>query len=160
MIPATPEYDSPTSNFEYEIDKSGTAEITGYITNAENLKIPSEIDGHPVTALSDLSFTKCTNLVSVEIPEGIRTIGDYAFSECKNLSSIAIPDSVVSIGAYAFEECSNLMFIDLPDGLQEIGEGAFSGCSELATVTIPGGCRENREADIQRLLKPVKCNNS
>lgn len=137
--PATPEYDSPTSNFEYEIDKSGTAEITGYITNAENLKIPSEIDGHPVTALSDLSFTKCTNLVSVEIPEGIRTIGDYAFSECKNLSSIAIPDSVVSIGAYAFEECSNLMFFDLPDGLQEIGEGAFSGCSELATVTIPAG---------------------
>lgn len=135
----TPEYDSLMSNFEYEIDKSGEAEITGYTANVENLKIPSEIDGHYVTALSDLSFTNCTNLVSVEIPEGVKMIGDCAFSGCKNLSSIAIPNSVVSIGAYAFEECSSIVLIDFPDGLKEIGEGAFSGCSELATVTIPVG---------------------
>ena len=105
---STAEYDSLMSNFEYRVGNSGNAEITGYITNAEMLKIPSEIDGHPVTALSDYCFARRTALVSADIPESVKTIGIQAFSGCENLTTITIPDSVTCIGASAFEGCSNL----------------------------------------------------
>ena len=136
---STAEYDSLMSNFEYRVGNSGNAEITGYITNAEMLKIPSEIDGHPVTALSDYCFARRTALVSADIPESVKTIGIQAFSGCENLTTITIPDSVTCIGASAFEGCSNLILADIPKGLKEIGQSAFSGCSKLSAATIPMG---------------------
>lgn len=49
-----------------------------------------------------------TRIVTVEISEGITTIGPYAFYDCENAADIVIPDSVVEIGAYAFSGCFNL----------------------------------------------------
>lgn len=131
----TAEENSPISNFRYDVDKNGNAEITGYVTNTDVLNIPSEIDGHPVTSVR--CFNGRTDLVSVTIPEGVRVIGISAFSGCENLITITIPDSVTCIGASAFEGCSNLILADIPKGLKEIGQSAFSGCSKLSAATIP-----------------------
>lgn len=133
----TAEENSPISNFRYDVDKNGNAEITGYVANTDVLNIPSEIDGHPVTSVR--CFNGRTDLVSVTIPEGVRVIGISAFSGCENLATITIPDSVTCIGASAFEGCSNLILADIPKGLKEIGQSAFSGCSKLSAATIPMG---------------------
>ena len=73
--------------------------------------IPAEYDGLPVTTIGSYAFYKCSNLTSVTIGDSVTIIGDYAFEYCRALTSITIPDSVTTIGDSAFSDCSNLMSI-------------------------------------------------
>ncbi len=73
---------------------------------------------------------------TVEIEEGITTIGSYAFLGCSNLRSVSIPDSMTSIGMGSFNSCSSLGSVDLPANVTVIGRDAFKNCSSLSTVTI------------------------
>ena len=58
----------------------------------------------PTTAISSIPTTY---LQTVVITSG-DTIGNYAFSRCSNLTSVVIGDGVTSIGEKAFENCDNL----------------------------------------------------
>lgn len=53
-------------------------------------------------AIAGSAFEEQTNLISVEIPNGLVHIEGYAFDGCKNLKSVTIPASVEYIGPYAF----------------------------------------------------------
>ena len=61
------------------------------------------------------SFSSCTNLKSITIPNSVTTIGDSAFSSCSSLTSISIPNSVATIGSSAFSGCSNLTSVIFDD---------------------------------------------
>ena len=62
-----------------------------------NLQIPKG-----VTTIGDAAFYSCTSLASVTILDGVTTIGDGAFSNCTNLASVTIHEGVTTIGSYAF----------------------------------------------------------
>jgi hypothetical protein len=47
-------------------------------------------------------IAKRVSLTSIEIPDGVLTIGDYAFCYCDSLTSITIGSGVTNIGNYAF----------------------------------------------------------
>jgi uncharacterized protein YjdB len=81
-------------------------------------------------------FSKCESLVSIALPDGIKTIGDYAFQDCKKLSQVSLPASVTSIGGYAFSGTA-LTEIDLPPGLTAISNYTFEKCNKLVAITIP-----------------------
>ena len=83
------------------------------------------------------AFSEITNIKSIIIPCSVTSIGDYAFFRCTGLTSITIPDSVTSIGRSAFDGCTGLTSITIPDSVTSIGSHAFSGCTGLASVTIP-----------------------
>lgn len=68
---------------------------------------------------------------SVEIGDGVTSIGQGAFYHCDKLTSISIPSSVTSICGYAFAGCSNLTTINIPESVTYIGNGVFSGCNKL-----------------------------
>ncbi|MBQ4142647.1 MAG: leucine-rich repeat domain-containing protein [Thermoguttaceae bacterium] len=42
---------------------------------------------------------------SVEIPDGVTSIGDEAFRDCDSLTSVTIPESVTCIGENVFRNC-------------------------------------------------------
>ncbi len=90
-----------------------------------------------VTSIGDKAFYGCTNLNSVTIPEGVISIGSYAFCSCTSLTSLRIPEGVISMGSYAFNNCSSLMSITIPDSVTSIGNAAFNSCSSLLSITIP-----------------------
>ncbi|MHB1454762.1 MAG: leucine-rich repeat protein, partial [Saccharofermentanales bacterium] len=107
------------------------------------------------------------------IPGSVINIGNYAsFTNCTNLTSLSIPDSVLSFGTYEFYGCSNLtqfivssgnpvfMSIDgvifnklgneiirypagkagdytIPGNVTDIGVYAFYGCEKLTEAIIP-----------------------
>ena len=84
------------------------------------------------------AFYGCSSLTSIEIPNGVTSIGDYAFG-CSGLTSIEIPNGVTSIGSESFYCCENLTSIVIGKGVTSIGDSAFSGCSSLTSIEISNG---------------------
>lgn len=131
--------ETPASNFRYEIDDDGNAKITGSTPHSSTLKIPSEIDGHRVTAIDMWAFSQRNDLTSVVIPNSVTEIGQEAFWNCENLTSITIPDSVTKIEHSTFEGCTSLVSIIIPNGITKIEEETFANCTSLTGITIPNG---------------------
>lgn len=63
-----------------------------------------------ITSIGNLAFTQCDGLTEVEIPYGVNKIGAFAFCDCDNLEEITIPNSVTIIGDHAFYGCNNLEY--------------------------------------------------
>ncbi|MBE6984774.1 MAG: leucine-rich repeat domain-containing protein [Ruminococcaceae bacterium] len=76
---------------------------------------------------------------SVDIAEGVSSIGDYAFYDCNELREVRLPSSVNSIGAYAFYNCLVMKEVLLPSELLQIGEYAFYACRALRDLRLPEG---------------------
>lgn len=70
-----------------------------------------------------------SDIVSVEIPKGIKYIGERAFESCYNLTNIEIPDGVITIGAKAFGYCRGLMTVYIPKTVTTIYYDAFIDCN-------------------------------
>ncbi len=56
-------------------------------------------------------FYSDSSIKSVDIKNGVTSIGNGAFSNCSSLESITIPDSVTNIGDAAFKNCNNLTYL-------------------------------------------------
>lgn len=94
--------------FIYKKNRNGKIGINGY---AEELVIPSIIQGEKITDIGSGAFRYNENLTKVIISEGIETIGVSAFNRCRNLISVAIPKSVTRIGKRAFDGCNDNLTI-------------------------------------------------
>ena len=53
----------------------------------------------------DGAFRNCSSLASVNIADGVTTIGYDTFNNCTSLTSVSIPNSVTVIGSSAFCNC-------------------------------------------------------
>ncbi len=109
---------------------SGTGEMTNWentedvpwYLHSTNVKTVNVGDG--VTSIGDFAFAFCDNLVNVLLPEGLTVIGKGSFG-CSGIESITLPDSLISIGESAFYECVNLKSINIPKSLAYLGNEAF-----------------------------------
>ena len=75
--------------------------------------IPSTYKGLPISTIGLGSFSNCTLLTEIIIPDNITSILGLAFSGCSNLSSVTIGSNVSFVGGYAFLDCSSLANINL-----------------------------------------------
>ena len=120
----------------------------------EEIVIPSEYEGKPVTAVKAQGFAlnRAEGLERIVIPEGVTSIGENAFYNLNTLEGAVLPDSLIEMGMYAFAGCTTLQDIEFGSGLSVIPVGAFGGCA-IASLTLPEtvtdiyydafrGCRE------------------
>lgn len=70
-------------------------------------------------------YSQKNSIKSVNIGNGVTSIGERAFEDCSSLKNITIPDGVTSIGWRAFEVCSSLTSITIPESVTSIGGDAF-----------------------------------
>lgn len=110
---------------------SKTSYVCGCVTAIESFGAVSLI---PDKAFGTSGLYACDKLTTVEIPEGVKTIGPYAFGNCGALESVTIPSTVTGIGESAFYSTA-LTSIVIPSSVETIGAIAFS-CNNLADFTI------------------------
>ena len=73
------------------------------------------------------------DLTEYTIPYGVTSIGDYAFFDCSSIESVNISEGVTSIGYDAFG-CSGLVSVTIPSSVTSIGDLAFCTCRKLVEV--------------------------
>lgn len=132
--------------------ESGTYRISAYKgEDAEDIVIPSMINGVKVTEVGSGNFDYSINLFfgrlsdkikSITLPEGVETIIGHAFSRCKALRTITIPASVKEIWDGAFEDCESLEQVILPGTLKELCFRTFTGCKSLKSIVIPASVKK------------------
>ena len=78
------------------------------------------------------------NLSTYKMHEDTKIIAGYAFYDCACMTSIEIPDGVRSIGYGAFYYCFALTSVTIGNSVTSIGEDAFNSCSALTSVYYKG----------------------
>lgn len=69
------------------IQHEAYVDLTDY-SSAQTL----DVDG--LTDLPDYYLEKNGDIVSIRIPDGVKSIGNYCFSECPNLDTVVFPKSL------------------------------------------------------------------
>ena len=105
------------------------------------------------TNVAPFAFANCTELTTITLAEGIKTIGAHAFDGCKKLNNVTIPksatmpantsasskDVVTTLGNYAFANCtslSNVTYTTTSD-IYVIGTHLFENCTAMTQVKLP-----------------------
>ena len=126
------EESTPNGMLRYELFEDH-AEVCGYQGSDVSLEIPSAVAGKPVTVIADSSLASENVITHVTLPETIQEIGSWSMPH--GLLSVDMPEGLKTIGNYAFSGYSSRE-IHIPDSVEFIGHCAFSG-SELESVTLP-----------------------
>ena len=148
--------------------KGDHAELSSYTGDDEELAIPGEVKGVPVTAIAEGALANnwsitaltlpssvktigadaigCHELVSVDLPAGLEYIGNDAFAGCYDLEHIDLPEGLAYIGRGAFRGLG-AQSVRLPSSLTYLGEGAFTGCRSLTSFEVAEGCSAAKAED-------------
>lgn len=140
-------------------DYSNVADVPWYGDNGQLMKkVTKGIVESGITHLGARTFVKAKNLTSVELPEGLLSIGVSCFNQtglksiqfpstlqkiddnafwCGQIAGdVHIPESVTAIGKNVFNKCP-ITSVNLPEGLQVLGGGAFSETKLTEMPEIP-----------------------
>lgn len=140
-------------------DYSKAADVPWYGDNGQLMKkVTKGIVKSGITHLGARTFVLAENLTSVELPEGLLSIGvscfnqtglksiqfpstlqkidDNAFWTGQIAGDVHIPESVTAIGKNVFNKCP-ITSVNLPEGLQVLGGGAFSETKLTEMPEIP-----------------------
>ncbi|WP_294412878.1 leucine-rich repeat protein [uncultured Ruminococcus sp.] len=163
-------------NIRWELDSDGTLVVRGMgdmgdvgpVKNTPWVKekdlIKKVVISNGITRVGDQNFNSCKNLVSVTLPDTLKTIGFVAFSECSALTSIVIPASVTVVEHEAFKSCSNAE-ITISSTATKIEGGAFSGTKweeeqlEKSPFVVINGVLLAARIDTEKIVIPdgVEC---
>ena len=130
-----------TGQWKYALDGNGAILTDFEEEPSDDLTIPRELDGYPVTRIADYAFYKCYGLTSVVIPDSVTGIGNDAFYGCEDLTL------TVTAGGYAEEYAKNneIPYVTMDAGgqfLYVLNEGGATVTGLVrepaGTLTIPG----------------------
>lgn len=114
--------------------------VMGYANYSDrpgDLVFESEIEGLPVTEISDYAFYYNGAVESVDFGESnITRVGEYSFMSCSMLETVDFRDSnVTTIGLNAFNSCSSLVNAYGLDVVEVFEDDCFAGVG-ITSVTF------------------------
>ena len=68
------------------------------------------------------------NITQVNLPNTVTAINDNVFKNCNRMQTLNMAEGLESIGVEAFSNCTALSSITIPSTVTYIGENAFKGC--------------------------------
>lgn len=165
-----------TSLFSYRQLSDGTLSVYQYDahTVGDKLVIPSTINGKTVKVI-EKSFFPTFSGTEIVLPDTCEEIGDYAFSGCSNLLKVNLPANLKTLGKGTFAQAVNVKFtlsssntylalknncvyskdyavlywasavsgkLTLPSGLQRINDYAFYYNTNITEIVVPSTVTE------------------
>lgn len=132
----------------YDIDaEDGVLTITGYNGTFENglVQIPGSInigteaepDNRTVVCIGNSAFKDRTDVVTLKLPNSVRTLRGSTFMDCVNLTTVQFGSGIRDINNDAFRGCESLTTITIPTSVTTIGPNAFYE-SGLTTINYEG----------------------
>ena len=119
--------------YTYKILSDGTISLIEYSGNAQNVIIPSTIDGKRVKKLDTNAFKNNVSVRTISLPEGLEIIDSYAFSACPNLTSISMPSTLHTLSGLFYKSCPNLKYT-IPDNLTKMCNGSYMEMFKVVTT--------------------------
>lgn len=120
---------------------SGQGEMADWFTNTVPWKdyknsgeITRVIIHEGVTSVSTKAFVSCESLEYAFIPSSMKDID--GFTACSSLKSINLPEGLETIGIQAFCDCDSLKTVIIPSSVNSIGFGAFEWCDSLTEIKV------------------------
>ena len=129
-----------SSDFYVVPYKKGVA-IISYCGQEKYVKVPEQIGGYPVLLVGPDAFAR-SEIVSVQFPDSITTIGDNAFRDCKSLQTVMLPAKLKEVSSGMFMGNESLTQVDIPEGVECIKMWAFLECPSLIKLTVPASVKE------------------
>ena len=90
-----------------------------------------------VTSIGAYAFDGWLNATSLVLPTGLTVVGERAFRGWVAATSLNIPNTVTSIQAMSFYNWNKLEALVIPSSVTSIGDNAFSNCSKVTSLIIP-----------------------
>lgn len=107
------------------------------LDGSEKLETVDMFDG--VGSIGKYAFANCCRLQQISLSNTLSFIFEYAFSGCCSLQSIHLPTSLNRIYDFAFENCSTLTSLHIPNSVVLIGFKALKGCSSIRELYFEDG---------------------
>ena len=82
------------------------------------------------------AFAGCVSLTNIVFGSSLRVIGNQSFTRCTALPSLDLPDTVTSLGVQCFFGATSLRDVSIGTGLKSMGESAFGKCASLKSVVF------------------------
>ena len=145
--------------FVYTVDDNGDATIYEcFMFNADTITFPSEIAGHPVKSIWEMTFVDAAAIKKIVIPSSVTTLtAGYNFRNLDNLESVTLSENITELPYFCFNNCSKLSLINLENiktyenscldntaitsidftNATSIGEGVVDKCNSLKSVILP-----------------------
>ena len=103
-----------------------------------NVIVTGELTDSQLSTMATYIKNYSTRKINLDLSEttGLTYINSDTFSGCTGLVNIIIPESVTSIAREAFENCSSLKGITIPDSVTGISDDVFRGCSSLTAFNV------------------------
>ena len=125
--------------FDYTTNGNGTLTITRYIGYSGGVvHIPAKINGASVVALAANAFSDLSNVTSVDIPDGITSLGTGLFANCPALTSVTVGRGVTNLPAQAFSNCVALVSIAFAGNAPSMDPSAFTGANNAVIYYLSG----------------------
>ena len=119
------------------VTSMGTAAFKGCISLTD-VRFQTKEDGTVnLETIPTQCFRYCP-FTSIEIPEGITTIGDEAFQFNLYLKTMKLPNTLTTIGTHFLCDAKSITTLTIPASVNYIDGAAFHGCENLKTVYLLG----------------------
>jgi hypothetical protein len=99
--------------------------------------LKSVIDNDVEEISGAYTFSGCSSLQSVRLPNLVTISGDYTFSGCSSLQSVRLPNLVTLRGSHTFQSCPLLQNVELPNLVTLSGTYMFQSSPLLQSVRLP-----------------------
>jgi len=90
-----------------------------------------------VTGLGNYCCANMPNLVDVQLPSTLKTIGYRCFENSSSITTLKLPAGLKYIYEFAFHHLNKLVTLNIPGSVQYIGRSALNGCMALTELTLP-----------------------
>lgn len=119
---------SGKQEFSYQKVKDGICILRCYGENGR-VTVPAQLEGMPVTELSDYAFAE-------EMEEEPAYTGELACICGGRLEELYLPRTIQRLGRYVFYNCIRFYKLSFYSNLAFMGAGGFTGCEELSHLVM------------------------